>query len=72
MGFFIFQKYDTDVTFDKVMGQCHLSLTVAANVGEVLLRRKTLQPCNKSLKKSNPTDTVMTGPQESQDANQNC
>ena len=41
MGFFIFQKYDTDVTFDKVMGQCHLSLTVAANVGEVLFRRKT-------------------------------
>ena len=41
MGFFIFQKYDTDVTFEKVMGQCHLSLTVAANDGEVLYRRKT-------------------------------
>ena len=42
MGFFIFQKYDTDVTFEKVMGQCHLSLTVAANDGEVLYRRKTM------------------------------
>ena len=42
MGFFIFQKYDTDVTFEKVMGQCHLSLTVAANDGEVLYRRKTI------------------------------
>ena len=41
MGFFIFQKYDTDVTFEKVMGQCHLSLTVAANDREVLYRRKT-------------------------------
>ena len=43
MGFFIFQKYDTDVTFEKVMGQCHLSLTVAANDGEVLYRRKTIR-----------------------------
>ena len=50
MGFFIFQKYDTDVTFEKVMGQCHLSLTVAANDGEVLYRRKTKSVQNQKQK----------------------